>query len=448
MAPSCPGCFAEAQARAAGVIDPTQVVMIDGEPRVVGDAWAPPDDNPPLPGPEPRAVKDALPIVTCGDLLRRYPERRPAVIEGLLRVGETMNIIASPKVGKSWLALGLAFAVATGRLWLNTFATIKGDVLLIDNELHPETSAHRLRTLAQALKWHLADITDAVHIVNLRGRLQDLHGLGAGLLKIERGRYELAVIDAFYRTMPAGTDENSNATMAELYNALDHIAEATGAAFALIHHASKGDQSAKNVTDVGAGAGSQSRAADTHVILRPHEEDNAVVLDAAVRSWPPVDPLCLRWQFPTWTPAPELDPTALRKPASRRRKPEDENPFKNPPEPPWTAKRFAETFGKPEAQARGVLLEKAQLAGLSDRKAKDLLTRAVECGELFAWKEGGAASRTLIATVKPPDPAPEPPAAPGEATPAAPEEAAPSAPEEAKPVKKKRPPKRPRKRRK
>ncbi len=184
------------------------------------------------------------------------------------------------------------------------------------------------------------------------------------------------------------------------------------------------------------------------MILRPHEEDNAVVLDAAVRSWPPVAPLCLRWEFPTWTPAPELDPTALRKPASRRRKPEDKNPFKNPPEPPWTAKRFAETFGKPEPQARGVLLENAQLAGLSDRKAKDLLTRAVECGNLFAWKERGAASRTLIATVKPPDPVPEPPAAPVEATPAAPEEAAPSSPEEAKPVKKKRPPKRQGKRRK
>ncbi len=43
-------------------------------------------------------------------------------------------------------------------------------------------------------------------------------------------------------------------------------------------------QAGKAITDVGAGAGSQSRATDTHLILRPHEEKNCAVLDAAVRS--------------------------------------------------------------------------------------------------------------------------------------------------------------------
>ena len=54
--------------------------------------------------------------------------------------------------------------------------------------------------------------------------------------------------------MPAGADENDNATMAGLYNALDCYADALGAAFVNIHHSSKGDQSGKAVTDVGAGA--------------------------------------------------------------------------------------------------------------------------------------------------------------------------------------------------
>lgn len=48
------------------------------------------------------------------------------------------------------------------------------------------------------------------------------------------------------------------------------------------------------LTDVGAGAGSQSRATDAHVVLRPHEEDGVAVLDAAVRSWPPIEPMCMR----------------------------------------------------------------------------------------------------------------------------------------------------------
>jgi hypothetical protein len=141
----------------------------------------------------------------------------------------------------------------------------------------------------------------------------------------------------------------------------------------------------------------QSRATDTHLILRPHEEDGAVVLDAAVRSWPPVSPMCLRWEYPIWRPAPDLDPTQLRKP--NRRKPQaDEAPAK-PTEPPWDAKRFANAFGSAEPKPRSVMLEEASRIGLSDRKAESLLKAALDRDLLFAWGKGRA--RTLISTVRP-----------------------------------------------
>jgi hypothetical protein len=87
----------------------------------------------------------------------------------------------------------------------------------------------------------------------------------------------------------------------------------------LIHHSSKGSQSNKSVTDVGSGAGAQSRATDSHLILRPHEEPGTVVLEAACRSWPPIEPRCLIWEFPVWKPATELDPTALLGASEKRR---------------------------------------------------------------------------------------------------------------------------------
>jgi hypothetical protein len=194
--------------------------------------------------------------------------------------------------------------------------------------------------------------------------------------------------------------------MAGMYNLLDHYADALAAAFTLIHHASKGNQSAKAVTDVGAGAGAQSRATDTHLILRPHAEPNAVVLDAAVRSWPPVSPLCLRWDFPVWTPVPDLDPLALRAEKSRQRKAEAQQDQAKLTVPAWTAKRFADAFGKPEPTARAVLLDDGRLAGLSDRKAGDLLKAAIARGYLHEWP---AASRSKpVATVKPPENPPMP----------------------------------------
>ena len=51
-------------------------------------------------------------------LAQRHQSYRPAVIQGLLREGETMNLIASPKVGKSWLCYWLALAVINGGSWL------------------------------------------------------------------------------------------------------------------------------------------------------------------------------------------------------------------------------------------------------------------------------------------------------------------------------------------
>ncbi len=334
----------------------------------------------------------ALPILSCVELVCRYPERRPFIIDGLLRQGETMNVIAAPKVGKSWLTLGLAIAVANGQPWLGKFPTRQGRVLIIDNELHPETSAHRLRTMANALK--LADDAIAnIDIVNLRGHLKDLYGLGAGLKLIEPGKYVLVAIDAFYRTLPLDTDENDNAAVAGLYNHLDSYADALGAGFSRVHHSSKGNQSGKSVTDVGAGAGAQSRAAATHVVLRPHEEDNAVVLDAAARSWPPVSSLCWRWDFPVWSPTPELDPASLRSDRPRRPKVEGQEPTK-PLSVPWTAQRLADAVGTLDPRRLSALMEQAEALGLSERGAKELLKRASDNGDRQEIGALGSASPT------------------------------------------------------
>ncbi len=99
--------------------------------------------------------------------------------------------------------------------------------------------------------------------------------------------------------------------MANIYSLIDCYADKLDCAFVLIHHSSKGNQSSKSVTDVGAGAGSISRAVDTHLIIRPHEEDSTFVLDAAMRSWEPIKPVALRWQWPLFWRADEVDTSLL-----------------------------------------------------------------------------------------------------------------------------------------
>ena len=244
----------------------------------------------------------AIESFTLAELRTRFPTLQRPVIDGLLRHGETANVIANPKVGKSWLAYNLGICVNMGRPWLDRFNTEPGRVLIVDNELHPETIAHRIPIVGDAMGIPYGDYATGIDVWPLRGRLRSLLELAVEFKRIERGYYTLIIFDAKYRFSTNGASENDNAAETQVYNLLDQIAADTNAALALIHHASKGGQSEKRTTDVGAGAGAQSRAADCHLIIREHEEDGLAVLDAAVRSFPPVEPMAIRWEFPLWVP--------------------------------------------------------------------------------------------------------------------------------------------------
>ena len=333
---------------------------------------------------------ESLPMKTVRQLVNEFPELRRPVIHGLLREGETMNVVASPKVGKSWLVTDLAMAVATGGQWLDCFQCEKGEVLIIDNELHEQTSAHRIPKVLDARGIAFSSVADRVSIINIRGGLKDIFGLNDTFHSMRPGRFKIVVLDAVYRFMPRNMDENDNGTMAQIYNQLDGHAARLGCAFVLVHHSSKGSQSGKSITDVGAGAGSQSRATDTHLILRPHEQDDVAVLDAAVRSWPPVSPRCLRWTFPVWTPDDSLDPALLR-PERPRRRPKNEygdKATKTPTEPEWTAERFSESFVSEQPVAKAILVNQANEAGMSLRKAGLLIEQAEAEGLIHRWRFG------------------------------------------------------------
>jgi hypothetical protein len=215
-------------------------------------------------------------------------------------------------------------------LWLGTFRATRGRVLVIDNELHPETYSVRSFLIADALGIPRSQLHRRITTMQLRGRLMDIATLRTKLVRRYRAdRFLLIILDALYRFYPSGISENDNAAMTKIYNELDGLARDLNCAVANVHHASKGSQADKSITDVGSGAGSLSRACDTHLVLREHEEPDAVVLEAAVRSFPPVAPLALRWSFPLWTPATDLNPDDLKRPPTYqdRQKGESEEKF-------------------------------------------------------------------------------------------------------------------------
>ena len=279
-----------------------------------------PDEGTPTPNREPKLQRRKV-----RELVSEFPQLRRPVIDGVLRRGEVMNVIAPPKLGKSWLVLSLMFAIACGRKWLDRFTTRRGKVLLVDNELHPETLADRIPRVAMAMGLEPDQYQDQVEVISLRGKLMDLKALSFELMHLQPGEFDLIVLDAWYRLQPAGTDENANGDVTALYNILENVAERIGSAFCCIHHTTKGSQSEKAVTDVGSGAGAQARAADTHMVIRPHETDGAFVVAASVRSWAPPEPFVMRWEFPIFAVDEYLNPKDLKSARPRKASNGDES---------------------------------------------------------------------------------------------------------------------------
>ena len=158
---------------------------------------------------------------------------REAVIEGLVRRGEVMNIVASTKVGKSWMAARLSFSVVTGIKWLGR-ATRQGRVLLIDNELHCETIQNRLASVAGAMNIQHDRDDDAFSYCDVRGETVGIEDIQFQLSQFQPGELTLVVLDAKYRFF-IGMDENSNSAQTEFHNAIDRLAKQLNCTIALVH---------------------------------------------------------------------------------------------------------------------------------------------------------------------------------------------------------------------
>jgi len=333
-----------------------------------------------------------LPIVSIEDLLEAHTELREPIIEGLLRRGETMNLIGAPKAGKSWFAMHLAAAVAQGLPWLGAFQTRKAKVLYIDNELHPESSAARFRDLLAKLDLTPEDLAGSIDFVSLRGNLVDLHDLAERLRLIEPDTYAVLILDALYRFEPEGSIENDNSARTALYNTIDSIARHLDCAVIAVHHTGKGNQSNRSTVDVGAGGNAMARAADTHLVLRPHKKPDIVTVEAETRSWPTPDPICVRLDFPMLAMAPDEDPSQI---SGRGRG----GPKKNrmPPE------AFVERFVTGEFERRSAILERAVAAGITKTAADECLRAVKQSGlvDVEKLREQGNPERYRLASDRP-----------------------------------------------
>ena len=343
--------------------------------------------------------RPAAKIMSFAEFAAAYPVEDEPVIEGWLRRGQVGTICGASKARKSWLLNNIIISAIQGHALFNQFPVAKSKALLIDYELQP--GSLRKRLIEVALKLGAPLDLPGLSVLSLRGLRVNLDGLTA---MIKDQSPDIIIIDPLYRTYPPQFDENSNAAMAELYAQLQELAERHSAAMVVSHHLTKGSQAGKTVVDLGSGAGSLARAADAHIGLREHSEEDCAVLAGVIRSFPPFKPLCLRWQHPLWTRDDSLDPELLAE-GSRRKRTTAVQPEKTKKDA-FTPERFAEAFVTCVPRARAEILTDAMADGLSENKAKILLNSAESKGLVHRW-EFGRAHAVQFATVAQPKEASE-----------------------------------------
>lgn len=165
--------------------------------------------------------------------LRQPPPPPNWLVEGLISKGDVTLIVGPSGIGKSWLTLGLATAVAEGHPeFLGLPVLAHGNVLYADQENPLDVVLHRLHQLG------LEDTG--------MGRLRYLWNCGVRLdndpVKFMDEAIDfdpvLIVLDSLTRLHTQ--DENNAGAMAALLNdSIQPLARATGAAVLLIHHDNK-----------------------------------------------------------------------------------------------------------------------------------------------------------------------------------------------------------------
>lgn len=230
-----------------------------------------------------------FPVVRPSDLRTSAASNAPWLIDQLWTAHAVGIIGGTPKSYKTWMALEMAVAVASGSACLATFVVPSpGPVLLYAAE--DSESALRLR------------LESLVHHHRLELAYLDIRVITADSLRLDRTadqerleatltlhRPVLLILDPLVRLH--AIDENAAGEIAALLGYLRLLQRKTGAAIALVHHARK------NVSATG-GAGYSLRGSsdlyawvDSFLYLRRHH--GQLMLSAEHRSASGAGPLAL-----------------------------------------------------------------------------------------------------------------------------------------------------------
>jgi hypothetical protein len=233
------------------------------------------------------AIAAELTVVRAAEITAPEEAPPPWLIEHLWGSGAVGVLGGSPKSCKSWLALELATAVASGRPCLGRFAVpTPGPVLLYAAEDTPLQIRARVEHLCQArgAAFHTLDLGLVLEPSLRIDRPQDVQRLRATLASRS---HRLLILDPYVRLQ--GADENNATEVAAILATLREISRTFDLAVLLVHHTRKssGDSTGQALR----GSSDFHAWGDSNLYLRRRGPD--LILTVEHRAAPAPPPLCL-----------------------------------------------------------------------------------------------------------------------------------------------------------
>jgi RecA-family ATPase len=186
-----------------------------------------------------------------------------AIVPGYVYGGFTI-LAGRQKLGKTWLAIDWAVAVATGGVAMGSIDCVPGDVLYIDLENGPR----RIQSRIKALFPHDQSLPDMSRLEWVTKAPQ----LDKGFIdRLERWRVSvkdprLVVIDVLQRIKPPGNKaQNAYESDYSTWAPLQEWATTNGVAVVGLHHTKKGG--AEDPLEALSGSNGLSACADTTIVL-------------------------------------------------------------------------------------------------------------------------------------------------------------------------------------
>lgn len=200
------------------------------------------------------------------ELVSENRDSRKPVVDGILRPGETLNIIAPPGTGKSRLALALAVSVAAGIPWIGRRCE-RGKVLVASTDLSERMLTAKMSRELERLH---PDVREAA-LANID--ILDMSRAAGMSASLERclnlasvGEYSLIVVDSLNGLTADNAGTERCGEVLAVHDAIDEFAAEKSCAFVLVQH-KPAERTADIIDDLTSSW--TAIAADSNLVLLP-----------------------------------------------------------------------------------------------------------------------------------------------------------------------------------